>query len=63
MTLGPDGTTVSYVPVATTEAMPEAYDARRTGDEVAQGIGAFSAIQVARARLVDDWKIERYSWR
>jgi len=53
--IGPDETTANYAPVATTEGMTEAYDARRTGAKGAQGIRSFAALQLATAPLVDDW--------
>jgi DNA repair exonuclease SbcCD nuclease subunit len=60
--VGPDGTTISYVPVADIEGMAEAHTLREEGGETSAGYTAFGAIRVARfPLLVDDESNETVS--
>jgi 3',5'-cyclic AMP phosphodiesterase CpdA len=52
--VGPDGTTARYVPVSGLAGMTEAHGERRTGGQTAEGLAAFSAVQLASTPLLDD---------
>lgn len=52
--IGPEGTTVRYVPVADVEGMTEAHHARHSAGETSAGFASFAAARLACLPLVDE---------